>query len=156
MFPSCSLGNLCLGTDLLTNELQSNTFKKKRKSFRENKEKLTCCTNQKIFKQTQNPGKMESMLTSNKRLEDFIYLNKIKTEILNPDWLKKGEYLSLNVYLFSLYPFSLTPLVGTSHRPDIIIKYISLSLLRSCLVLRYTLDFSIGARALSTESQIEE
>ena len=98
------------------------------------------------------------MLTSNKRLEDFFYLNKIKTEILNPDWLKKGKYLSLNVCLFSLYPFSLTPLVGTSHRPDIIIKYISLSLslLRSCLVLRYTLDFSIGARALSTEAQIEE
>ena len=100
------------------------------------------------------------MLTSNKRLQDFIYLNKIKTEILNPDWLKKGKYLSLIFYLFSLYPFSLTPLVGTSHRPDIIIKYISLSLslslLRSCLVLRYTLDFSIGARALSTEAQIEE
>ena len=99
---------------------------------------------------------MESMLTSNKRLEDFIYLNKIKTEILNLDWLKKGKYLSLNVYLFSLHPFSLTPLVRTSHKPDIIIKYISLSLLRSCLVLRYTLDFSIGARALSTEAQIEE
>ena len=99
---------------------------------------------------------MESMLTSNKRLEDFIYLNKIKTEILNPDWLKKGKYLSLNVCLFSLYPFSLTPLVGTSHRPDIIMKYISLSLLCSCLVLRYMLDFSIGARALSTEAQIEE
>ena len=44
---------------------------------------------------------MESMLTSNKRLEDFIYLNKIKTEKLNPDWLKKWKYLSLNVYLFS-------------------------------------------------------
>ena len=98
------------------------------------------------------------MLTSNKRLEDFIYLNKTKTEILNTDWLRRGKYLSLNVYLFYLYPFSLTPLVGTSHRPDIIIKYISLSLslLRSCLVLRYTLDFSIGARALSTEAQIEE
>ena len=40
--------------------------------------------------------------------------------------------------------------------PDIIIKYISLSLLRSCFVLRYTLDFSIGARALSTEAQVEE
>ena len=50
---------------------------------------------------------MESMLTSNKRLEDFIYLNKKKTEILNPDWLKKGQYLSLSVYLFSPYPFSL-------------------------------------------------
>ena len=102
------------------------------------------------------------MLTSNKRLEDFIYLNKIKTEILYPDWLKKGKYLSFNVYLFSLYPFSLTPLVDTSQRPDIIIKYIclslslSLSLLRSCLVLRYTLDFSIGARAQSAEAQIEE
>ena len=96
------------------------------------------------------------MLTSNKRLEDFFYLNEIKTEILNPDWLKKGKYLSLNVYLFSLYPFSLYPLVGTSHRPDIIMKYISLSLLRSCLVLRYTLDLSIGDRALSTEAQIEE
>ena len=46
---------------------------------------------------------MESMLTSNKRLEDFIYLNKIKTETLNPDWLKKGKYLSLMVYLFSLH-----------------------------------------------------
>ena len=89
------------------------------------------------------------MLSSKKRLEDFIYLNKIKTEILNPDWLKKGKYLSLNVCLFSLYP-------GTSHRPYIIIKYISLSLLRSCLVLRYTLDVSIGARALSAEAQIEE
>ena len=144
MISPCSLCNLCLGTGLLTNELQSNTFKKKRKSFRENKEKLTYFTNEKIFKKTQKPGKMESMLTSNKRLEDFIYLNKIKTEILNPDWLKKGKYLSLIVYLFFLYPFSLTPLVGTSHRPDIIIKYISLSLLRSCLVLRYTLDFSIG------------
>ena len=99
---------------------------------------------------------MELMFTSNKRLEDFIYLNKIKTEILNPDWLNKGKYLSLNDYLFSLYPFSVTPLVGTGHRPDIIIKYISLSLLRSCLVLRYTLDFIIGARALSTEAQIEE
>ena len=99
---------------------------------------------------------MELLLTSNKKLEDFIYLNKIKTEILNPDWSKKGKYLSLNVYLFSLYPFSVNPLVGSSHRPDIIIKYISLSLLRSCLVLRYTLDFSIGARALSTEAQIEE
>ena len=98
---------------------------------------------------------MESMLTSNKKLEEFIYLNKIKTEILNSDWLKKGKYLPLNVYLFSLYPFSLMPLVGTSHRPDIIIKYISLFLLRSCLVLRYTLDFSIGASALSTEAQIE-
>ena len=98
------------------------------------------------------------MLTSNKRLEDFIYLNKIKTEILYPDWLKKGKYLSFNVYLFSLYPFSLTPLEGTSHRPDIIKKYISLSLslLRSCLVLRYTLDFSIGARERSAEAQIEE
>ena len=99
---------------------------------------------------------MESMLTSNKRLEDFIYLNKIKTEILNPNWLKKGTYLSLNVYLFLFYPFSLNPLVGTSHRPDILINYISLSLLRSCLVLTYALDFSIGARALSTEAQIEE
>ena len=46
--------------------------------------------------------RMESMLTSNKILKDFIYLNKIKTEILNPDWLKKGKYLSLNIYLFSL------------------------------------------------------
>ena len=71
---------------------------------------------------------MESMLTSNKRLEDFIYLNKIKTEILHPDWFEKGKYLSLNVCLFSLYPVSLAPLVGTNHRPDIIIKYISLSL----------------------------
>ena len=70
---------------------------------------------------------VESMLTSNKRLEDFIYLNKIKTEILNPDWLKKGKYLSLNICLFSFYPFSLTPLVGTSHRPDIIRVYFSLS-----------------------------
>ena len=96
------------------------------------------------------------MLTSSKRLEDFIYLNKIKTEILNPDWLKKGKCLCLNVYLFSLDPFPLYPLVGSSLRPDIIIKYISLSLLRSCLILRYTLDFSIGARALSTEAQIEE
>ena len=42
------------------------------------------------------------MLTSNKRLEDYIDLNKIKNELLNPDWLKKGKYLSLNVYLFSL------------------------------------------------------
>ena len=70
---------------------------------------------------------MESMLTSNKRLEDFIDLNKIKTEILNPDWLKKGKYLSLKFYLFSLFSFSVTPLVVTSLRPDIIIKYISLS-----------------------------
>ena len=96
------------------------------------------------------------MLTSSKRLEDFTYLNKIKTEILNTDWLKKGKYLSLNVYLFSFYPFSLYPLVDTSLRPDIIIKYTSFSLLRSCLRLRYTLDFSIGARALSTEAQKEE
>ena len=110
-----------------------------------------------LFKSNQTGyGVWESMLTSNKGLEDFIYLNKIKTEILNPDWLKKGKYLSLNVCLFSLYPLSLTPLVGTSHRPDIIIKYISLFLLRSWLVLRYTLDFSIAACALSTEAQIEE
>ena len=66
------------------------------------------------------------------------------------------RYLSLNVYLFSLHNFLVDPLVGTSHRPDIIIKYISLPLLRSCLLMRYTLDFSIGARALSTEAQIEE
>ena len=61
--------------------------------------------------------------------------------------------------MFICFPFKTvqsTPLVGTSHTPDIIIKYISLSLLRSCLVVRYTLDFSIGARALSTEAQIEE
>ena len=45
---------------------------------------------------------MESMLTFNKRIEDFIYLNKIMTEILNPDWLKKGKNFSFNVYLFSL------------------------------------------------------
>ena len=45
---------------------------------------------------------LESMLTSEKGLEDFIYLNEIKTEILKPDWLKKGKRLSLNVYLFSL------------------------------------------------------
>ena len=72
---------------------------------------------------------VESMLTSNKRLEDFIYLNKIKTEILNPDWLKKGEIPFLKcLSIFRSQPFS-----------------------QPC----YS-DFSIGARALSTEAQIEE
>ena len=41
--------------------------------------------------------------------------------------------------------------------PDIIIKHISLSFYSALvLVLRYTLDFSISAGALSTEAQIEE
>ena len=80
--------------------------------------------------------------------------------MLFPDWIKKG-IISFPFYPLDVYPF--TPLlrgesylVSTSSPPDIIIKYISLSLLRSCFVLRYTLDFSIGARALSTEAQIEE
>ena len=66
--------------------------------------------------------------------------------------------------LLSLYVFTHLPslgrresnLVSSSYYPDIIIEYISLSLLRSCFVLRYTLDRRIGARAPSTQAQIEE
>ena len=49
------------------------------------------------------------MLTSNNGLDDLIYLNEKKIEILNTDWLKKGKYPSLNVYLFSLHNCLVNP-----------------------------------------------
>ena len=79
-------------------------------------------------------------MTSKKEYLIFERLYSEKTEILFPDWIKMIYYfILLSLYVFTHLP-SLSRresnLVSTSHHPDLIIKYISLSLLRSCFVLR--------------------
>ena len=95
----------------------------------------------KTFKtKTLNPGKMESDMTSKKEYLIFWKTLFRKTKILFSDWIKMIYYfILLFLYVFTHLP-SLSRresnLVSTSYHPDVIIKYISLSLLRSCFVLR--------------------
>ena len=83
---------------------------------------------------------MESDMTSKKEYLIFWKTLFRKTKILFSDWIKMIYYfILLFLYVFTHLP-SLSRresnLVSTSYHPDVIIKYISLSLLRSCFVLR--------------------